>query len=292
MTRRNVFIVKKFITKCTFYEIKLFMNKITTYNDFRAYIRDRLKSVYGTDRGHLVQLAQTANIQPSYFSRVMKGEAQLSLEQAALMNSYLHHEEFEEEYFLLLVQYSRSGSEKVRKFTLSQMQALKEKEKSLHIKIGASKNKTDQEVLFQSWSELAVLSCLSIDNLNSPKKIADHLGMSLDGVLDCLSTLIENKCIEFRDEKYCQVIRQFHLPHGFKFLDQYHSSIRLKAVERIQNKKNQEGEMYSSTISISKKDLETIQSLISNTTKEIKKIIKDSKPEVVALFSWDIFELS
>ncbi len=74
------------------------------------------KSPSGLGRGSRAKLAAHLNCKPATISQVLSGALDFNLEQALLVSEFIDHTHEEAQYFLLLVQHSRAGSEKIRSY--------------------------------------------------------------------------------------------------------------------------------------------------------------------------------
>src|SRR5688500_3076235 len=88
--------------------------KLFTYSDYKAYLRDWIRAHPHRGRGIKSRLARTAGCQVAYLSRVIERDAHLSLEQAMSLQGPLGHGRGEAKYFLLLVELARAGTQSLR----------------------------------------------------------------------------------------------------------------------------------------------------------------------------------
>ena len=80
------------------------------YSDYKLYLSDKIDGMPKHGRGERSKLAEALRCHLAYVSQVLKGEAQLSLEQADIINQYFDHSPDEADFFLLLVQAARAGT--------------------------------------------------------------------------------------------------------------------------------------------------------------------------------------
>lgn len=89
--------------------------------DYKQYLIDVLTSNTLGGRGARTTLAQAAGCQLAFISQVLNGNADFSLEQADGISRYLSQNSKERDYFLLLVQYARAGTESLRAHFMRQI---------------------------------------------------------------------------------------------------------------------------------------------------------------------------
>ena len=92
------------------------MNKsVYEFLTYKAYLKYKTDNKLG-HWGLKGKLAQHIGCQGTYLSQVLKGTAELSLEQAFLASDFFGHTEEEKKYFILLHQKDRAGNKDLKKF--------------------------------------------------------------------------------------------------------------------------------------------------------------------------------
>ena len=91
---------------------------IFKYQSYKTYLEDSLLC-----KGKKGTFAKFVGCQPSFISQVLKGKPDLSLEQGLLANDFFEHSAAEAEHFLLLLQFHRAGSKRLRDHFKTQIQA-------------------------------------------------------------------------------------------------------------------------------------------------------------------------
>ena len=98
------------------------------FQDYRTCLRQFLDR---GPRGTKLALARALRCQPGFVTQILKGEKQLSLEQALGFTSFAGLEGAEKEYFLLLVQKDRAGTRELRDFFQVKLGELRRERASL-----------------------------------------------------------------------------------------------------------------------------------------------------------------
>ena len=80
------------------------------FRDYKAYLRQALERRREHERGSQARLAESLRCQSAYLSMVLRGSADLSIEQADGVNVFLAHSAKESHFFLILVQRARAGT--------------------------------------------------------------------------------------------------------------------------------------------------------------------------------------
>src|SRR5687767_9229807 len=92
--------------------------------DYREYVRAKIQSRPKSGRGELMRIAKCLGIHTTTLSQILRGVRQLSGEQAFALAEYFGLNEEEARYFLLLVQYDRTGNQKLRSFLKKQLEEI------------------------------------------------------------------------------------------------------------------------------------------------------------------------
>lgn len=87
---------------------------IFNFDSYRRYLVNHLSLLPHKGRGHISKMANAMKIQPTLMSMILSGTRELNPENAIELSIYLEHTEIESEYFLLLVQYERAGTYKLK----------------------------------------------------------------------------------------------------------------------------------------------------------------------------------
>lgn len=269
------------------------MNKdIFDFTDYRAYLLDWIGQKPKGGRGIRALLAEAIHSPVSHISQVLKGISNLSMEQAEELNTYLGHSLEEAEYFLLLVQWERAGSEKLKKRIFSQLQRLKEKRLILkgRLEVKAEISQENQAQFYSSWQFAAVHILLTIKEFQNKDAIARHLGISAKRTAEILEFLISIGLAQNKDGRFTVGTARMHLGHDSPMITRHHINWRLQAIQSLENESGADLH-YSSVVSIAAKDIEKIKSLLVKSIENTKALIRDSPEEELHSFCLDFFKV-
>ncbi len=124
------------------------------YLDYRKYLLTWIENKPGKGRGFKQLLAENSKCHSAYVSKVLKGSANFSAEQALMLSDFLGHTAEEREFFMLLVQYARAGDERLKQFYHQQIKssldhrnaAIKER-----LEFKKSLSEEDQAIYYSDW---------------------------------------------------------------------------------------------------------------------------------------------
>ncbi|MAF90236.1 MAG: hypothetical protein CL674_03110 [Bdellovibrionaceae bacterium] len=269
------------------------MKTVFEFKDYKAYLKNCISQMPRAGRGARVAMAKAISSPVSHVSQILNATSHLSMEQAEAVNAFLDHTEDESDFFLLLVQFSRSGTQALKKRLQKQMQQAIEKRLVLKESLGvkAEISKEDQALFYSSWLYGAVHVMTSIPQFQTRQAIAEYLNVSPKRIAEVLEFL-ESKALVLSSKNGYEIGKnRIHLGSDSPMISKFHTNWRMKAVQAFEKEQISSNLHYSSVISISENDREKIKVLLVKYIDNIKNIIRDSKEEGVHCFSIDFFNI-
>src|SRR4051812_6725254 len=92
------------------------MVNIFGFSDYRLYLRNWLEKAKREKTFNLSRLAGVAHVHVTFLSQVLQGPKHLSLEQAAFLSEHFGHTRLERDYFFVLINLDRAGTQVLRKY--------------------------------------------------------------------------------------------------------------------------------------------------------------------------------
>ncbi len=260
---------------------------IFQYSDYKTYLRD----LSAARRGFRSRMAEAASCQNAFISQVLNGKRELSLEQAEATGRYLGHRPNEQKYFLLLVEYSRAGTESLRSFFSKQLQEVRDREFVLKDRIKSEKKltNTEQSIYFSCWYFAAIHISISTSSAHTKTALAEQLKLPMKTVSEALAFLQSIGLIQDHKGHYSPTIKSLHLGTDSPFLKLHHVNWRLQAIEAIND--GSEDLHYSSVISLSRQDALKVKRLLVQTIEQVKSEVRGTVPEQPLCFNLDFFEI-
>ncbi|MCM2279474.1 MAG: TIGR02147 family protein [Oligoflexia bacterium] len=260
---------------------------------FRGY-REFLEQHLGKSapRGQRQRLAKFLKCQPAYVSRVMKGKAELSLEQAEATTRFLRLSEPESRFFLLLVLHDRAGTPGLRARFKDEIE--KELNSRSSIKNRMRSPELSPEVsrrYYASWLPSLLHVAASVPELRTVERLSSRFRLDPSAAASTLEFLEDAGLIEHGRNGYRITNRSIHLGGDSALVTQHHSNWRLRCLESL-NRERRNDLHYSSVISCSYRDKERIRELMLNCIAEIRAIVRESPEEEVFAYLFDLFEMS
>lgn len=257
---------------------------IFEYSDYRSYINKQLESADKT--GGRSRLAKAAGCNPSWMTRALAGEVQLTPDQTFGIAQYFRLNEEESDYLLLLVELERSASSAFKKRIENKLKALAKKANTL-----SSSVKTDSEVLeidraiyYSSWIYAALhVACMirgySIEELHQTFHLSNQV------IQRTLSDLKKMGLVYDKSGQWFATSKSVHLDTEHPMAQVGHASWRNFTIQKIQACRG--NFHYSAIHCLSQKDIEKIQKKLKAMILECRNVIEDSKSEKLAVFCLD-----
>lgn len=269
---------------------------IFSYSNYKSYLITRLNDQSrGGGRGSRAKLSRSLNCHTSFTAQVLRGDCHFSLDAAETINGFLKHNETESEYFILLVQRERAGSESLKSRLKRRLDMLSHENLLLRNRLEGSLplKDTQQDTYYSSWIYAAMHTLVSIPEYQTVEKIASRLGLHSTVVRRVLDFLRSCSLVSFDEQYWKTGTKRIHLGSDSPHISKHHMNWRLKAIQSIDcsGVMGERNLHYSSVISVSFADTRRIQEILIRAIQKIKLLVRNSREEKLASFCVDFFEL-
>jgi uncharacterized protein (TIGR02147 family) len=267
------------------------MNTIFEFDEYRAYLANRLPTT-GTKRGLRARLAESLKVRPAFVSQVLQARNELSPEHVVLVNEFLQHDDFESEYFMLLCNFSRAGSDKLRVFYKKQITRWQKSRLEIKTKIQSRIDISveDQAKYCSSWQHAATHVLAMIPHFQSIGAISDRLKIDRKDIVQSVQMLSSIGLVEQSGDSVKATEQRFHISHDSPFVSFQHLGWRNLAMSRVVRPDGR-GLHYSGALSLSRADAERVRKVILDMISSTEKILKDSPDEEAMTIVLDYFPL-
>lgn len=125
------------------------------------------------------KLAAFMGVHTTLVSQIINEYKSLTIDQAVLVAEYFGLNELEAEYFILLVQYEKSGNISAKSFFEKQLLKLKEHSKDLSKRLKSESKLTEEQraIFYSDWAYSAIRQSIALPGINSIETIANYLGL-------------------------------------------------------------------------------------------------------------------
>ncbi len=246
---------------------------IFDYDDYKKYVNDWIDSQPSNGHGQLRQMSLHLQINSVVMSQVFRGDRDLTLEQALDLTQFIGCSEIERDYFLLLVQKARAGSEKLKKVLKNQLENMSKAALDLKNRIKHQKiTDEDRATFYSHWYFSAIRLGTSIPSLNNISSIAEYLDLDRSLVSKTMTFLLNNKLVVEKENGFDMGPQITHTGHDSPFVNRHHTNWRIQGL-RAMEKNRDTNLFYTGPMALSnnvaKEIHHTLVDLIQSSTKKV-----------------------
>ena len=262
---------------------------IYNFRSYKVYLRS-LVGEPGTRHGIRSKIAKALGCQPTFISQVFNRESHLSLEQADLLSTYLDHSDEEKEYFMLLIQKERAGTRSLQDYFRRQLDEKLNRRLVLtdRLKMKDALSPEEQAQYYSSWIYAAVHIALTIPELRSRDKLALQFGLTKKKTDEVLEFLIGCGIIGSKADNYALQKTRIALRSDSPNISKHHSNWRQRAIVSLDHDQTDDLH-YTAVFSLSREDARQIRDQVLELLNEQRKLVADSKEEILIGYCFDIF---
>lgn len=259
------------------------------FKDYREFLNTWIDNQ--GQRGLKGQLAEAAGVSSTLISLILKGDKQLSLEQASDLGDFLGMNDKEMDFFFLLVEYGRAGSHSLQQKLIKRIREQQEQAKKLSQRVKKDVELTDQEkaIYYSSWVYTGVRNLTATGQFNTVQSIADRLGISPAVAAKALDFLIANGLCKEEKGKILYGPTYMHVDSDSPFVTKHHQNWRLRGFQ-FMDQYNENNLYYTCPMSLSKEAAEQIRKMLPKFIEEVLQIMRPAASEEVYCFNMDWFK--
>ena len=267
------------------------LTPVFLHKNYQDYLLTRL-GAEGSRTGLRKKAAEFMGAHPSLISQVLTQRVELNLEQAESLNSFLKHSDSESEFFLLLVQSERAGTQALKQRLRKRMDDIRSERTRIIKRIPENKEITeaDRDEFYRSWLPGALHVLVSVPQFQTIEALAKNLNFSKEKIEKVLELLVRTGLVVTDGIKYEMGSAHIHLGADHPQIQQHHRNWRLKTIEALE-KPDSLDLHYSGAVTLSAKDADVIRERFMQFLSENLKLIKASPAEKAYVMSFDFFKL-
>lgn len=266
---------------------------IFKFDNYKEFIQKWVENQPSKGRGLYAKIADSLNISSVLVSQIFKGDKNLSLEHAYLLTEFLALTSDEKDYFILLVEYNKAGSQKLQNYFQQKIKTI-QKKKSENLKeilaqdISLSEN--DKAIFYSNWLYSAVRLQTSIQGFETADKLAAQFQLPREQILEILRFLVDkNLCIK-TPNGFQMGPQRTHLESTSPYIKARQVSWRVKAFEKM-DKIDSSQFFYTAPMSISEEQFKKLRDRLTSVIKELTQDLINDEPERLACLNIDLFRL-
>lgn len=266
--------------------------KIYGFRDYKAFLKDHIQALPKRGRGESLKIARFLGVHPTMLSQVLNNERDLSLEHGQRICEFLHLDEDETRYFIMLILVKRAGSVDLRTHFEKQLEEMRARALKTERQIKKHRKLTEEEAgrFYSSWKFSATRLMLSLPRVRSVQDVAEQLGVSEREVAQILRFLIEAGLIEEKGGKYQMAEKVTFINAESPHYSRHHLNWRMRAVDACGEQRTSDY-TFTAPMTLSRNDFEKIRGSLLSEVKRISETVTASTPDVLACLNIDFFKV-
>lgn len=264
---------------------------IYEFLSYKQYLRAWLKALPKRGHGESRRISEALGVSTTMISQVLNGDKNFNLELASDLCDYLGLNEKETDYFFLLVEFERAGTQRLKQKLKKKIESLKVQASVLKDRLEKDKELSDHDkaVFYSSWVYSGIRNLIAIDDTLTIDSIAQRLQVPRNQIQKILDFLIETGLCELKHNKYAVGAKRTHLGNDSALVTKHHQNWRMQGFNKMifAEDKNL---FYTAPMSLSKQAADKIREELPAFIEKINKLVVDSDSEIVRCLNIDFFE--
>lgn len=263
---------------------------IFEFDDYRDFLKKYVYSLPQHGRGELGRIAKFLRINSTLISQILSGQKDFTLDQTKSLCTYLALQPLATDYFILLVQRDRAGSNDLKKYFQLKINDMRESSLKISKQIKYEKvlSESERSQFYSNWVHSAARLYGSVGNGKTIDEITQKFSISRSKAAEIIAFLTSTGLMVEKDGRFHMGTQSTHIEHGSPQALQHHTNWRLKALDSYHELTPQEM-MFTGPMSVSKKDLAVIRQKLLDSIRESMDIVKSSEADDVACLNIDLF---
>jgi len=263
--------------------------------DYRGIVRPKLRELRDArPRGAVSRLAKHVRCHPTFFSQVLAGKANFSVEQALAFCDFVGMRKDEKTFFLDILQRDRASDARTRSFYEERLAQQRSDHAELSTRWRDAKPLDDvqQRRYFQSWLSQAVHMLCRLPGPHSAPTIALQLGVSIPAAKQEIAQLVELGLVTQTGDFIHTDDRFLHLASDSPIVRNFHATWRIKLAALMSEEPTGAAFHYSAATTLSRAAIRDLRTLIKEHLDGYKKLIEGSVDEELYLIAIDFCPLT
>jgi len=260
------------------------------YQNYKKFVISWVRSQPKQGYGMYSKFADFLGTNSVVMTQIFKGDRDLNSEQAVKLSRFMGLSTLESDYFLLLVQRARAGSEDLRQTYSRQLDALRAQGQAIKNRI-RHEQLTDQDkaAFYANWYVIATWLAATIPNMSSARAIAHHFHIPEDQIAGALRFMFDKGLLVKTNGRIDFGTNVIHVGHDSPYVSKHHSNWRIKAMQEM-NQKRAGDLFYSAPMALSHDVLLRVRENLVRFVQETTKEVAASPSEKLACLNIDWFE--
>lgn len=263
---------------------------IFEFREYKPFLMHWLQIQPNRGRGLPGKLAEHCRLSPAMLSQILNGEKHLSLEAANDVGGFIGLSDDQLDYFLLLVNFARAGSQSLK--ARYKQQVLFEQKRNNEIlkkmKPDAVLDDASKAIFYSNWIYSGVRNMTACPDFKNVDQIAAHLRLSRASVQRTIDFLLASGLCVLKNGELHVGPQVTHLDNQTSLVGKHHQNWRLQSMNKMLDP-NQENLFFTSPMSLSVEAADLIRQKIPTFIEQVRKLVGPSSSEVVRCLNIDWF---
>ncbi|MBT3583829.1 MAG: TIGR02147 family protein [Halobacteriovoraceae bacterium] len=258
--------------------------------NYKEFVLDWIQRRPKKGHGQFLKISQYLGVHSSMISHIFKGDKEVSLEHAVLLADFFGLSEFETQYFVTLVQFSRAGSQTLKDLYLKQIVALRKDSKKIEKRVIKDKSMNDGEKarFYSSWQYSAVRLATSLDQIKQIEDLSQYFQIEHHKLNQILQFLLSTGlCVEKKGQLEMGPSLT-HIGGDSPMINTHHTNWRKKAFEAYESSE-QENLFYTLPMSVGVEESAVMREMTMDFIQRMVKVLRPSKEEKLMCLGIDFF---
>jgi len=240
-----------------------------------------------------LQIISFFDVNAALISQVINGPKDFTTEQVCELSKFWGLTALESEFFILLIQRDRAGTQNLKKFFSEKIETCRLQSAQIQKRVEIDHILSDEAkaIFYSSWAYSAARLLTEIPSFQSLDEISARLNLSRQKTAKILEFLVFNGLCERRDDKYILGPQRTHLEYGSPFLGRHHMNWRAQALQKTEAIREDDELMFTAPLTLSRRDVLALRERLLQVIGELSAVVKVSKSETLYCLNVDLFEV-
>lgn len=236
-------------------------------------------------------MAKALGVTSTMISQVMREDRNLSPELANDLCDYIGFAEDEARHFLLLVDFARAGSVRLKARLRNQVVESQGRAATLSKRLKTDETMTDaaKARFYSDWIYSGVRNAAALDEQQTTESLANRFSVPRATMNEIIHFLVENGLCKSQSGNVSVGPQKTHVSANSPFVLSHHRNWRLRAVD-VMRVRNDSDLFYTGPMSLSHELAVEVRRRIPTFLDALYKDLEPSKSEVVRCLNIDWFE--
>lgn len=260
---------------------------VFNYRDYKHFVRATIEALPRNGRGEYRRIAQHLRVSSTMVSQIFGGDKHLNLELASDVCDHFALNEFETEYFFLLVEHARAGTERLRKKLDKRITDAQTRARQISQRVAKHKELSEEEKAryYSSWIFTGLRNLAACEGPWTVLHFAQTLKVSEAQIREALGFLTSAGLL---GPDYSVLSKATHLPADHPLVGKHHQNWRIRGIQKMEEGLDS-SLFYTGPMSLSEEDASLVRQMLLDLVQKINALVVKSPSQTVRCLNLDWF---